>query len=178
MKTFDSAAKALSRYAISPNFRTYIPPCIWPPTKEELAQEEAQREKQLRETSEKIAMNSKYSPLAFNGPMFEPSDSPLGKLAANYGLRVKLYEELGACGAYMFHWPDNRPPIRLDVHADSLTMLRRRLDVKVEQCLQRRDRNKRKAARRARKHGKKERPCDADKLVRGVLTEQVFGSGG
>lgn len=75
-------------------------------------------------------------------------------VAANHGLKVSFDEGLGVRGAYLFHWPDNRPPIQMDFYiADTPSNFQARLAGKVAACVARRDHNKRKAIRKARRNG-------------------------
>lgn len=70
----------------------------------------------------------------------------IDELAAHHRMTVSFDERLGVYGAYLFHWPDNRPPIRMDaVIVDSRDMFRTRLATRIAACVARRDRNKRKA---------------------------------
>jgi len=79
-------------------------------------------------------------------------DTWIQELAAKHGMSVSFDEGLGVYGAFLFHWPDNRPPIRLDAHIiDKRGVFRARFAAKVAACLARRDRNRRKAARRAKR---------------------------
>jgi hypothetical protein len=79
--------------------------------------------------------------------------SVVERIAAEHGLTVSFDEGLGVRGAYLFHWPDNRPPIRLDAYvAEPAVRLRERLAPKIAECLRRRDRNRRKRIRQNRQH--------------------------
>lgn len=81
-------------------------------------------------------------------------ESWMTDLATSFGLKTSFDEGLGVHGAYLFHWPDNRPPIQMDLYiADDPQNFRLRLAQKVAICLARRNRNRRKAARRARRAG-------------------------